>query len=149
MSKNIASILSLSETITVLKTLFSSAHKTFIPLFLWNFLLYHYDLCNSYYSQFISFSPPTAILCAGVTSYKALKETEATPGDFVTIIGAGGGLGHLAIQYAKAMGLRVIAVDVGEGKLKYCESLGAELSVDATDPDVISKVNFIFVCWHE
>ena len=86
-----------------------------------------------------------AILCAGLTSYKALKETESKPGDFVTIIGAGGGLGHLAIQYAKAMGLRVIALDIGENKLKYCESLGAEFSVDAASPDAIKKVRFVQV----
>jgi len=37
----------------------------------------------------------SAILCAGLTSYKGLKETEARPGEFITIIGAAGGLGHL------------------------------------------------------
>ena len=81
-----------------------------------------------------------AILCAGVTSYKALKEAEAQPGEFVTIVGAAGGLGHLAIQYAVAMGLRVIAMDVGADKLKYCESLGAEYTVDASSEDAKSKV---------
>ena len=65
-----------------------------------------------------------ALLCAGVTSYKGLKQTEARAGQFVTIIGAAGGLGHLAVQYAKAMGLRVIAVDVGKEKLEYCSQLG-------------------------
>ena len=81
-----------------------------------------------------------AILCAGVTAYKALKETEASPGEFVTIIGAGGGLGHLAIQYAVAMGLRVIAMDVGDLKLKYCASLGAEFTVDASSPTAVAEV---------
>lgn len=75
-----------------------------------------------------------------MTSYKALKETEARPGDFVTIIGAAGGLGHLAIQYGKAMGLRVIAMDVGDDKLKYCEGLGAEFCVDASAPDAAATV---------
>lgn len=75
-----------------------------------------------------------------MTSYKALKETEARPGDFVTIIGAAGGLGHLAIQYGKAMGLRVIAMDVGDDKLKYCEGLGAEFVVDASSPDAADTV---------
>jgi propanol-preferring alcohol dehydrogenase len=46
-----------------------------------------------------------------------LKETEAQAGQFVTIIGAAGGLGHLAIQYSKAMGMRPIAIDIGEQKL--------------------------------
>ena len=75
-----------------------------------------------------------------MTSYKALKETEARPGDFVTIIGAAGGLGHLAIQYGKAMGLRVIAMDVGDDKLKYCEGLGAEFVVDASALDAVDTV---------
>lgn len=52
----------------------------------------------------LSFEQAAPILCAGVTSYKALKECETKPGEFVTIVGAAGGLGHLAIQYAKAMG---------------------------------------------
>lgn len=88
-----------------------------------------------------------AILCAGVTSYKALKETEAQPGEFVTIVGAAGGLGHLAIQYAAAMGLRVIAMDVGEDKLKYCETLGAEFTVDASKDDAKSKVFQIVILY--
>ncbi len=51
----------------------------------------------------------TAVLCAGVTVYKGLKVTEAKPGDWVVVSGIGG-LGHMAIQYATAMGYRVIAV---------------------------------------
>ena len=75
-----------------------------------------------------------------MTSYKALKETEAHPGDFVTIIGAAGGLGHLAIQYGNAMGLRVIAMDVGEDRLNYCKELGAEFCVDASNPEAVAVV---------
>ncbi len=83
------------------------------------------------------------ILCAGVTSYKALKETETKPGQFVGILGAGGGLGHLAIQYAKAMGLRPIALDVGHAKESLCKSPGAEFYVDATNPNAVEEVNNI------
>ena len=54
----------------------------------------------------LSFVDAAPILCAGVTTYKALKETEARPGEWVVISGVGG-LGHIAVQYAKAMGLRV------------------------------------------
>jgi propanol-preferring alcohol dehydrogenase len=71
-----------------------------------------------------------AFMCAGTTVYKGIKESEARPGQFITIVGAAGGLGHLAIQYAKAMGLRVIAVDKGPEKKKLCDELGAELSID-------------------
>ena len=69
-------------------------------------------------------------MCAGVTSYKGIKETEAIPGNFLCIVGAAGGLGHLAVQYGKAMGLRVIAVDLGQDRIDYCKSLGAEFGVD-------------------
>ncbi|KAL1966020.1 hypothetical protein VTN77DRAFT_4960 [Rasamsonia byssochlamydoides] len=74
----------------------------------------------------------TPILCAGITVYKGLKESGARPGQFVTIVGAGGGLGSLAQQYAKAMGLRVIAIDAGDDKKAMCEELGAEAYIDFT-----------------
>ncbi|MDB5879475.1 MAG: Alcohol dehydrogenase GroES domain protein, partial [Variovorax sp.] len=64
------------------------------------------------------------LICAGVTSYKGLKETNAKPGQWVVISGIGG-LGHLAVQYAKAMGLRVCAVDIDDGKLAHATKLGA------------------------
>lgn len=83
-----------------------------------------------------------ALLCAGVTSYKALKETEAKPGEWVCIVGAAGGLGHLAVQYGRVMGYRVLALDVGEDKLEFCRSLGAELAIDVASkqPPVVDSV---------
>src|SRR5271170_2761865 len=51
------------------------------------------------------------LICAGITTYKGIKQTEARPGEWIAISGAGG-LGHLAIQYAKAMGLLVCAIDI-------------------------------------
>eukprot|EP01039_Chlorochromonas_danica_P011431 gene11431-12780_t len=85
------------------------------------------------------------LLCAGVTSYKALKEAEARPGQFVCILGAGGGLGHLAVQYSKAMGYRTIALDIGQEKLDYCLSLGAEqaIEVDQKGPNVADQVRAV------
>jgi len=82
------------------------------------------------------------ILCAGITVYKGLKESGARPGQTVAIVGAGGGLGSLAQQYARAMGLRVIAVDSGDEKKKMClEKLGAESFVDfATSKNVVKDV---------
>ncbi|OUT20463.1 alcohol dehydrogenase 4, mitochondrial [Pichia kudriavzevii] len=56
------------------------------------------------------------ILCAGVTVYKALKTADLRAGEWVCISGAAGGLGSLAIQYAKAMGLRVVGIDGGDEK---------------------------------
>ncbi|VDC03557.1 unnamed protein product [Peniophora sp. CBMAI 1063] len=70
------------------------------------------------------------ILCAGLTVYKGLKVSETKVGDWIVIPGAGGGLGHLAIQYAVAMGLRVIAVDTGDDKKDACTKLGAEKWID-------------------
>lgn len=79
------------------------------------------------------------ILCAGVTTYKGLKETEARPGEWVAISGIGG-LGHVAIQYAKAMGLKVVAIDIAPEKLALAEAAGADLAVDARSPDAVRQI---------
>jgi propanol-preferring alcohol dehydrogenase len=79
------------------------------------------------------------ILCAGVTTYKGIKETEARPGEWIAISGIGG-LGHIAIQYAKAMGLHVAALDVSEEKLALARSLGAEIALDARSQDSPAKL---------
>ncbi len=79
------------------------------------------------------------IICAGITTYKGLKETRAKPGQWVAISGVGG-LGHLAIQYAKAMGLLVCAIDVDEGKLAHAKRLGADLIINAVEADPVTAV---------
>jgi alcohol dehydrogenase, propanol-preferring len=79
------------------------------------------------------------ILCAGVTTYKGLKETDTKPGDWVVISGIGG-LGHVAVQYAVAMGLRVVAVDVSEDKITLARKLGAEITVNAAKTDPVLAV---------
>ncbi|MFN3273229.1 MAG: zinc-dependent alcohol dehydrogenase [Paracoccus sp. (in: a-proteobacteria)] len=79
------------------------------------------------------------LICAGVTTYKGLKVTDTRPGDWVVISGAGG-LGHLAIQYAKAMGLQVCAVDIDEGKLALARTLGADLAVNARAEGAVDAV---------
>jgi len=70
------------------------------------------------------------VLCAGITVYKGLKESGARPGQTVAIVGAGGGLGSLACQYAKVMGLEIIAIDGGEEKKAMTVQLGAKAYVD-------------------
>ena len=80
---------------------------------------------------FVEIAP---VLCAGVTVYKGLKVTDTKPGDWVAISGIGG-LGHMAVQYAKAMGLNVIAVDIDDEKLALARKLGAELTVNALHED--------------
>ena len=80
------------------------------------------------------------LICAGITTYKAIKMTEAQPGEWIAISGCGG-LGHLAIQYAKAMGLLVCGVDIDDGKLAHAKKLGADLVFNAktTDPAAVLK----------
>ena len=87
----------------------------------------------------VDFGAIAPILCAGVTTYKGIKETEARPGEWIAISGVGG-LGHIAIQYARAMGLHVAALDVSEEKLNLARTLGAQLAVDARRPDAVEQV---------
>src|SRR5579862_8242296 len=87
----------------------------------------------------LSFSDAAPILCAGVTTYKGLKETQARPGEWVVISGVGG-LGHVAVQYAKAMGLHVAAIDIGPEKLSLARRLGAEVTVDAKEENVVETI---------
>jgi len=79
------------------------------------------------------------ILCAGVTTYKGIKETEAMPGEWLAISGIGG-LGQLAVQYAKAMGLHVAALDITEDKLALARASGAEVTVNAKSPDAAAQI---------
>lgn len=80
---------------------------------------------------FVELAP---VLCAGVTVYKGLKVTDTKPGDWVVISGIGG-LGHMAVQYARAMGLNVAAVDIDDDKLDLARRLGATLTVNARNQD--------------
>ena len=79
------------------------------------------------------------LICAGVTTYKGLKVADVRPGEWVAISGAGG-LGHLAIQYAKAMGLQVCAIDIDDGKLAHATLLGADLVVNAKAEGAVEAV---------
>ena len=84
-------------------------------------------------------APAAPVLCAGVTVYKGLKETDTRPGQTVVISGIGG-LGHMAVQYAKAMGLHVIAVDIAEDKLALAKKLGADMVLNARETDAVAEV---------
>lgn len=87
----------------------------------------------------ISYVDAAPLFCAGVTTYKALKVSTAKPGEWVAIFGIGG-LGHLAVQYAVAMGLNVIAIDTGTEKLKLAKDLGASFCLDFKSDDVVARV---------
>jgi len=79
------------------------------------------------------------ILCAGVTTYRGIKRTAARPGQWLAVIGIGG-LGHTAVQYGKAMGMRVAAVDIDPKKLVLAKRLGAEVMIDAREGNPVSAV---------
>ncbi len=74
------------------------------------------------------------LTCAGLTSYKAIKVAKTRPSDVVAIFGVGG-LGHLAIQYARIAGATVVAVDVVGAKLELAKDLGAEYVVNPRHQD--------------
>ncbi|PWN22467.1 putative ADH1-alcohol dehydrogenase I [Microstroma glucosiphilum] len=89
----------------------------------------------------LSLEAAAPLLCAGVTVWKAVKTANLTPGQTVAIVGAGGGLGHLAVQYAKAAGLRVISIDTGDDKQLLTQQLGSDHFVDfATEKDLVAAV---------
>lgn len=73
--------------------------------------------------------------CAGVTTYNALRHTKALPGDRVAILGVGG-LGHLGVQFARAMGFETIAIARGTAKAEDARKLGAHHYIDSTGGDV-------------
>jgi alcohol dehydrogenase, propanol-preferring len=79
------------------------------------------------------------LICAGITTYKGIKESGAKPGEWIAISGTGG-LGHLAIQYAKAMGLLVCAIDIDDGKLAHAKRLGAEVVINAKAGDAVAML---------
>lgn len=87
----------------------------------------------------VGFLEIAPVLCAGVTVYKGLKVLDCKPGDWVAISGIGG-LGHFAVQYAKAMGFHVIAVDIDEDKLALATRLGADMVVNALTHDPAKEV---------
>ena len=77
------------------------------------------------------------LTCAGVTTYKAVKVGNVRPNDLVAISGIGG-LGHLALQYARIFGGTVAAIDVTDEKLQLAKELGADIVIDARTEDPAS-----------
>jgi len=79
------------------------------------------------------------LTCAGVTTYKAVKVAGTRSSDLVAVFGVGG-LGHMAIQYARIAGGRVVAVDLIDEKLELARELGAEFTVNAAKEDPIAAI---------
>jgi alcohol dehydrogenase, propanol-preferring len=80
------------------------------------------------------------LTCAGVTTFKAIKVAGLQPGETASIVGIGG-LGHLALQYARVLGARVIAVDVEDAKLDLARALGADYVINAKTTDPVKAIN--------
>lgn len=83
----------------------------------------------------LSSAAAAPLLCAGVTTFNALRHTGARPGDLVAVLGVGG-LGHLGIQYANAMGFHTVALSRGGDKEQLARDLGADdyIDTEANDP---------------
>lgn len=82
------------------------------------------------------------LTCAGVTTYAAVKAARVVPGERVAVFGIGG-LGHLAVQYARLVGAQVIAVDVTEEKLELAVELGADHAVNAAEVDPVQAIRHL------
>jgi propanol-preferring alcohol dehydrogenase len=79
------------------------------------------------------------LTCAGVTTYKAIKVSEARSSDLVAVFGVGG-LGHLAVQYARITGAAVVGVDVNDARLETARELGAEHVINASEEDPVAAI---------
>ena len=79
------------------------------------------------------------LLCAGLTTFNALRNSKARAGDLVAVQGIGG-LGHLAIQYAKHMGFRVVAIARGSEKRSLSEKLGAHIYIDSSKQEITAEL---------
>ena len=87
----------------------------------------------------LSFEDAAPLLCAGLTVHNAIKTSGIKPGQYIAIFGIGG-LGHLAVQLAKAAGAMVIAVDVADDKLELARECGADVCVNAATTQVHKEI---------
>ena len=84
--------------------------------------------------------PASSITCAGVTTYKAIKESHIQPGQWLVVYGLGG-LGNLALQYAKnVFNAKVIAVDINDGQLDFAKESGADITINSAKEDATKKI---------
>ncbi|WP_348730529.1 alcohol dehydrogenase catalytic domain-containing protein [uncultured Mycolicibacterium sp.] len=87
----------------------------------------------------LSFVEAAPMGCAGVTTFNGLRQTRAKAGDLVAILGVGG-LGHLGVQWARAMGFETVAIARGTGKADEARQLGAHHYIDSTAQDVAAEL---------
>ena len=87
----------------------------------------------------LSFVEAAPMGCAGVTTFNGLRQTRAKAGDLVAILGVGG-LGHLGVQFSRAMGFETVAIARGTGKADEARTLGAHHYIDSTGQDVAAEL---------
>jgi D-arabinose 1-dehydrogenase-like Zn-dependent alcohol dehydrogenase len=88
----------------------------------------------------LSANEAAPLLCAGITTFNALRHSGARPGDVVAVLGIGG-LGHLAIQFVAKMGCRTVAIARGSDKGPLAQQLGAHVYIDNTSQNVVEELN--------
>jgi alcohol dehydrogenase len=87
----------------------------------------------------LSFVEAAPLGCAGVTTFNGLRDTRAKAGDLVAVLGVGG-LGHLGVQFSRAMGFETVAIARGQGRADEAKKLGAHHYVDSTASDVAAEL---------
>lgn len=87
----------------------------------------------------ISFAEAAPLLCAGITTFNSLRNSGARGGDLVAVQGLGG-LGHLGVQFARAMGYHVVPISRGEGKRAFAKKLGAHEYIESQKQDVAQEL---------
>jgi D-arabinose 1-dehydrogenase-like Zn-dependent alcohol dehydrogenase len=88
----------------------------------------------------LSATEAAPLMCAGITTYNALRNSGARPGDVVAILGVGG-LGHLGIQFASKMGFRTIAIARGKDEENLVKKLGARQYIDNRSQNAVEELN--------
>jgi D-arabinose 1-dehydrogenase-like Zn-dependent alcohol dehydrogenase len=79
------------------------------------------------------------LMCAGITTFNCLRNSGATSGELVAVLGLGG-LGHLGVQYAAKMGFRTVAIARGKDKEPLAKKLGAQIYVDSQSQDPAAEL---------
>jgi D-arabinose 1-dehydrogenase-like Zn-dependent alcohol dehydrogenase len=87
----------------------------------------------------LKFADAAPLMCAGITTYNALRNSGAQAGDLVAVQGIGG-LGHLGIQFANKLGFRTAAISRGKSKEKLARELGADLYLDGADGSIAEQL---------
>jgi D-arabinose 1-dehydrogenase-like Zn-dependent alcohol dehydrogenase len=93
----------------------------------------------------VSFETAAPLACAGITIWRAVLQAELQPGQWLAIVGSGGGLGHLGVQFAKTLGLKVIGIDARDEGLQLSKKYGADIVIDARkgDEHVVKEVHSV------